>query len=159
VTYKLRYNIPFLKYLRSDGSQDPISSNYTKDCGSDPAVPVLIYHCGLPAGLTTRDFIHVRVAIKEPTGDTDAGFKLHLCTSAASYDANDLLQAYTFDPGDTDQEAKYPVAQMKVRVNSDLVTASANATALRAYGGPSTGSSTVKIHGLMVWVEKNVGGP
>ena len=160
MTYKHRYCIPFLQYRRSSGDNttDPITASWFKDCGSNPSSPSSLWYFGFPSGLTTRDVIHVRVGIKEPTGDTDAGFKLYFAHANSSYDAADVKETYTFDLGDTDQEAKFPVGHIKTRVNADLATASANSTAMRSWVSPATGSSNVYIHGLVAWVEKNVGG-
>ena len=160
MTYKNRFCIPFLQYKRSNSTQDPIDYGWTKSCGSNHASPSSLWDFGLPIGLTQRDVIHVRVGVKEPTGETDRGFKLYFCDANSSYDAADLLESYIFNPGDTIQEAKYPVVQMTTRVNAALATASANSSALRSWVSPAnTGSATVYMHGLLCWVEKNVGGP
>ena len=159
MTYKHRYCIPFLQYKRSNGTQDPISYGWTKSCGSNESAPSSLWYFGLPSGLTTRDVIHVRVGIKEPD-DVNRGFKLYFAAANSSYDANDVVETYILNPSDTANEAKYPVMQITTRANADLVTASANSSAMRSWVSPSeSGSGTVYIHGLLAWVEKNVGGP
>lgn len=159
MSYKSRHCIPFLQYKRSNGLQDPLTYGWTKSCGADEETPQSLWYFGLPAGLTERDVIHVRVGVKEPD-DVNRGFKLYFATADTSYSADDVVETYTLNPTDTAQESKYPVVTLTKRINAALVTASTNATALRSWVSCSeTGSGTVYMHGLLCWVEKNVGGP
>ena len=159
MTYKHRYCIPFLQYKRSNGTQDPISYGWTKSCGADETSPSSLWYFVFPAGMTTRDMIHVRVGIKEPT-TADRGFKLYFCEANSSYSSDDLVESYILNPDDTANEAKYPVMHLKKRGSTDLAACSTNNTCMRSWVSPSeSGSGTVYMHGLLAWVEKNVGGP
>lgn len=171
MTYKMSQVIPFLHYIRqptSNSAQHAIDYGYEKNCGDDSkcvadgGTPYSLYYFCFPPGLTERDVIHVRAGIKETAANQ--GFKIHLTSAHTTYSSATEYVAITLNPDDTANEADFPVAQSSARVTSTLVTAVANGTPMRSWVGPAAASSgssgdSVKMHGLIAWVEKNVGGP